>query len=257
MRLVRRILPDRIISLLRPGKNFLMGANRIFVTSIRRLLHEEILVIGDSHCAVFRNSYIRKRFSGLFFNCRIVQGATVSGLDNPNSKTRALPIFRESIKKFGGSTILTLIGEVDTGFVIWYRAKKHSEPVENSFNAAVHNYKIFLASCRKSHAVICISAPLPTIRDDDDWGDVANLRREIAASQYERTQLTLRFNKEMGDFCHTNDIGFIDLDRDSLATNGLVYEHLLNKNKTDHHYDQDSYAKLLAPGLKKALDKNC
>jgi len=87
----------------------------------KRMLFDEILVLGDSHAKVFSNRLFKSSFPTYFFNIVKVAGATVSGLKNPNPKTQALPIFLHGIKNSKAATTIILIGEVDTGFVIWHR----------------------------------------------------------------------------------------------------------------------------------------
>src|SRR4051794_28247820 len=91
-----------------------------------------ILVLGDSHAVVFRSKYIKAFLPSYKFHVYSVPGATVSGLDNPNSKTNASNIFNEAIQNNSQiNNVIFLLGEVDTGFVIWYRAQKYASKVED------------------------------------------------------------------------------------------------------------------------------
>lgn len=212
-------------------------------------LTEEILVLGDSHTPVFNHSAFNKSFPESFFNVVTVIGATASGLENPNTKTQAYPIFKEALKQSSAKKIIVMLGEVDTGFVIWYRAKKYRESVAAMMDRAIASYSKFLQEVAEHHEVVCISTPLPTIKDGNDWGEVANLRREVTATQVERTVLTLQFNRAMQVFCQQHAIRYIMLDEDCMGENGIVSELLLNRDPTDHHYDQDRYAGLLIEKL--------
>jgi hypothetical protein len=219
---------------------------RLFFLIYNKIFREEILVLGDSHILVFNNKYFRK----FYFNVVSVDGATVSGLENPNSKTQALPIFMRSIKSSKAKVVIIMIGEVDVGFVVWYRAEKYNEPVTKMLNIAIENYqKLLLKLFDLGYKVICISTPLPTIKDGTTFGEVANARKSIQAKQMERTELTLNFNNTMKVFCSNNGVIYIPLDRESLGANGLVSEHLLNASSTDHHYDNDIYAKIIGQKL--------
>jgi hypothetical protein len=142
-----------------------------------------------------------------------------------------------------------MLGEVDTGFVIWYRAQKYQESVAAMMNQAIASYSGFLAELKMRFEVVCISTPLPTIQDDNDWGDIANARREVTASQTDRTGLTLEFNRTMQRFCAQNGIRYLMLDDLSLGEHGIVKADLLNNNRSDHHYDPDQYSRLLVEGL--------
>lgn len=210
---------------------------------------QEILVLGDSHSPVFNHPLFKEKFPHLSFNVLTVIGATASGLENPNSKTQAYPIFREAIENSTAKQAIIMLGEVDTGFVIWYRAQKYQESVAVMMDKAIASYSRFLAELSLRFKVVCISTPLPTIQDGNDWGDIANARREVTASQIERTSLTLEFNRAIQAFCSQNGIRYIMLDDLSIGENGLVKTDLLNSDSSNHHYDEDRYSRLLVEGL--------
>lgn len=142
-----------------------------------------------------------------------------------------------------------MLGEVDTGFVIWHRSEKYQEPVKQMLDVALKNYEKLLIWCSEKAETICISTPLPTIQDGQDWGEVANLRKEIKATQFDRTKLTLEFNHRMQEICCKRGITYISLDEVSLGEDGLVKKDLLSKNPNDHHYDQGHFAKLIQKRL--------
>ncbi|MGB6222641.1 SGNH/GDSL hydrolase family protein [Haloferula sp.] len=228
---------------------------RNFVSRVRGSLNAggktQVLVLGDSHAEVFTQA--GERFPNHYFIVVSVGGATISGLSNPNSKTQALKMFEDGLDRHGGDICLTLLGEVDTGFVIWYRAERGGTTVEEAFQKAVENYRNLLSRISYKRSVICISAPLPTIRDDQDWGDVANERKEVRATQLERTRLTVRFNSVMEQICREEGYGNINLDSQSLSPDGLVRETLMNADPNDHHYDNKAYLDLVTTANFEAL----
>lgn len=200
-----------------------------------------ILVLGDSHAGVFR----RSEFASCDMDVVTVQGATISGFPNPNSMTQALPTFRAAIARTQATVVIVLIGEVDTAFIVWYRALKHGMTVEAATQEALDHYQDFLVSLiSRFDQIVCISTPLPTI-DDANSGMVAHLRREVHTPQSDRTALTLAFNEVMRAFCEAHGITYLALDEESLGEDGLVKRELLNENKRDHHYHQAAYAGML------------
>lgn len=209
----------------------------------------EILVLGDSHTPIFNHPSFKEHFPGLIFNVITVIGATASGLENPNTKTQAYPIFKEALGKSSAGKVIVMLGEVDTGFVIWYRARKYQESVSAMAERAIASYSRFLLEVASRFEVVCISTPLPTIQDNNDWGDVANARREVTATQVERTVLTLQFNRKMQAFCAQHNLGYIMLDDLSLGDGGVIRRELLNRDPSDHHYDPDMYSSLLIERL--------
>ncbi|MEM9946302.1 MAG: SGNH/GDSL hydrolase family protein [Cyanobacteria bacterium P01_D01_bin.36] len=220
----------------------------------KRCFCEEILILGDSHASIFEHSYLRSMFPKYYFHVVSVGGATVSGLENPNSKTQALPIFIEKIKKTKASKIIVSLGEVDTGFVIWYKSQKNNVSMSEVFRKAIANYQSFLLSLSEKYSVMCISTPLPTIQDGHVLGDVANARNDVSATQGERTALTLQFNDHMHTFCKLNRILYLSFDEESLGKNGLVRSGLLSSNPTDHHYSGRAYAEMIVNKLKRIIE---
>ena len=203
---------------------------------------------------VFTSKKLRSCFKNHFFTIVCVGGATVSGLLNPNSKTQALPIFTDSIKKSTARITVILLGEVDTGFVIWYRSEKYKMEIETALNNAIANYQNLLKTISVKSRVICISAPLPTIRDGQSWGEIANERRSIHATQRQRTELTIQFNNEMKKFCKRNEYSYLSFDEESLGEDGLVREFLINSDPNDHHYEKENYGKMIATKLKAEIE---
>lgn len=227
-------------------------ANRALQT-LKNIGKTEILVLGDSHAAVFLHQ--DAALSKYFYRVEFVEGATISGLQNPNSVTKALPIFEKAIKCYKGEICIILLGEVDTGFVIWYRANKNSLDVQEVLDQTVTRYIEFIATIPLNKHVIIVSAPLPTIQDGQDWGEIANARKEVTASQRERTELTLQLNHRMKNYSMDHGVMFIDLDTQSQGDNGLVNPNLLNTDRTNHHYDQEAYIKLLKPQIAKCVEQ--
>jgi hypothetical protein len=213
----------------------------------------KILVLGDSHTAVFKNAIFTQHYVKYLLKIVVVGGATISGLANPNSTTQALPIFRYIYKIVKPHHVIFQLGEVDTGFVIWYRAEKHQKSINEMLQQCIKNYADLLEEFKTTGKTIVISTPLPTIQDDQDWGDIANARSEILASQRERIVLTQQFNQAIKIVCAAKNIFFIDLDNDSLGDDGFVKSELLNHNKNDHHYDHKNYILLIMRHLQKIL----
>jgi hypothetical protein len=213
----------------------------------------EILVLGDSHTPIFSHPSFTKSFPEFYFNVVTVIGATASGLENPNTKTQAYPIFKEALERSAAEKVIVMLGEVDTGFVIWYRTQKYQESVAAMTDRAINSYSKFLFEVASRFNLVCISTPLPTIQDGNDWGGVANARREVTATQLERTTLTLEFNQKMQAICKQHHISYVMLDDVCVGEDGKVKEALLNRNPNDHHYDPDAYSALLVERLKSTL----
>jgi hypothetical protein len=91
------------------------------------------------------------------------------GLANPHAQTKAMPIFMEYLNKVAPSDhVVFCLGEVDCGFVIWYRAAKYGVPVQQQFELSLKNYygliDAYLEILPSPNVIVC-STPWPTIPD--------------------------------------------------------------------------------------------
>jgi len=212
------------------------------------------LCLGDSHTFAFKYTSEHYLWLHTLFNMKIVRGATAFGLANPNSKTDALNIFSNYLSSLQENKvdILMYLGEVDCGFVIWYRAEKYNMGIDEQFELSLNNYKTFIEQfvSEKARNIIICSAPLPTILDGQTWGEVANLRREVKATLRERTDLTLRYNNALREISKQNGYQFLDLEQITLdAETRLVKQEFRNTNPLDHHLNYEK----LSPHIRKAL----
>lgn len=234
-----------------------------FITDLFRK-KTRIHVLGDSHAQIFEYIYSNKkkfplRNTKMFF-C-IVQGATNMGLANPHSKTQAMPIYNEHLKKIKkGDFIICMLGEVDCGFVIWYRAQKQNKDIEEQFFLSLKNYHELLIKAQSvvGNNVIVCATPLPTITDKKEKivGEVVNKRLEITATQRERTDLTFRYNDQLKDICRQNGFFFVDYQTDILdKKTNLVSDKFLNENLLDHHLSNNMFSGVLYPKLLTILPK--
>ena len=145
--------------------------------------------------------------------------------------------------------ILIQLGEVDCGFVIWHRASHHGLSIDDQLQETLASYGALIQRIAEfsDHPVLVMSAPAPTITDDPhDWGEVANLRKEVRATQAERTVLTVRFNKRVERLCERLGAVFIDTTTGQIDdSTGLVSREFRRQSGINHHLAQASYARLI------------
>lgn len=201
-----------------------------------------LIALGDSHLEALKFAADLGLLLSDSNEFCIVPGATAVGLRNPNSITDALNIFRRVVaKKNKSSYILMHLGEVDCGFVIWWRAKKYGESIEKQVNDSLMAYQGFIRELRSiGYEKICIAgASLPTIKDGMDFGDVANKRSEIHISIHERTQLTLAYNAALKDFAAHFSVFYFDISDAILnKMENTVCDFFRSSDPTDHHLDK-------------------
>ncbi|MDP2902809.1 MAG: sulfotransferase family 2 domain-containing protein [Methylovulum sp.] len=205
----------------------------------------KVLVLGDSHVKVFDHPEWKKKTPEVQWEVVSVIGSTLSGLTNPNSKTQAGKQFKQALSQHSAKVVILCLGEVDTGFVIWYGAEKNEITVEQAANRAVENYCSLIEEANQKAKALVISTPLPTLTDNNTEGAIAKARAEIHATQRQRTELTCWFNKEIEQWCNAKGISYINLDSLSKGTDGLVGHLLLHNNPKNHHYNPAQHRNLL------------
>ncbi|MFV3078027.1 hypothetical protein [Niveispirillum fermenti] len=194
--------------------------------------------VGDSHVQSFETAAALGwlRYPARFL---IVPGATAVGLRNPESRTQALARFREMLLPVVPDIVPVIqLGEVDCGFVIWWRAQAYGESVEAQLDAAITAYTDFVdLLCHAGYGrVVVTGAVPPTIRDGQKWGPVARARHAVTASLRDRTDLTLRYNRRLADMAAQRNLPYADIAAHALdAGTGLICDTYRNPNPRDHH----------------------
>ncbi len=206
----------------------------------------KILVFGDSHSEIF--NYCNKKQQNINFEVVIVRGATAQGSVNPNSTTNALSIFKQklnNIKHDNFKYIIINLGEVDCGFVIWYRKDKYNISVESQLKITTDNLFNFInleiLPHFESSKIIINGSVLPTIKDNTDKKYLKGARSEINVSQIDRTELTIKYNNILKNYSLINGYNYMDitnyiLDNETKVVNTIF----LNKNIFDHHLDNEN-----------------
>lgn len=217
-------------------------------------MKKKVLVLGDSHVRAF--NYLK--IPNIDFLVGAVGGATASGLANPDANTQANRKFLYWVDYFKSELVIVQLGEVDCGFVIWYRVKKYDENPANMINLAVSNYIQFIERIKnRDHVrkIIILSAPLPTILDNRDLIGTIGARKEITASLYHRVSMTIYFNLCIQKNVENHDfIQYVNLDLDLISEFGTVGEKYLNPDPKNHHYFVKNYVELLKNRLGNLLN---
>ena len=206
----------------------------------------KILVLGDSHSNIF--NYCNKKQQNIHFEVIMVGGATAQGSVNPNSNTNALSIFKKNLNNIKDNYfkyIIINLGEVDCGFLIWYRKNKYNISIEEQLKITTNNLFKFInleiLPYFESSKIIINGSVLPTIKDNTDKKYLSGARSEINSSQIDRTKLTIKYNNILKNYCLINKHNYMDitnyiLDNETKVVNTLF----LNKNIYDHHLDNEN-----------------
>lgn len=217
-----------------------------------------LLLLGDSHIRYFQFAAELHLLGERLVTVAPVDGATAVGLRNPKSASQALVAFREALQSAApDSIVIVQLGEVDCGFVIWYRAQKYGESVEQQMRESIDAYFEFIddARARGFERIIITGATLPTIRDGQDWGEVADARREVAVALKQRTLLTLSYNLELERGAEARGLPYCDISDELLDfARGEIKEEFRHPDPLDHHLHYERAARCWARRLHGLLD---
>ncbi|WP_321952370.1 hypothetical protein [Paraburkholderia bannensis] len=213
-------------------------------------MNKHLVGLGDSHLEALAFAADLNLLNVDSRDFSIVPGATAVGLRNPNSLTNAITIFKEALQRQPKDAYIVVhLGEVDCGFVMWWRAQQNGESVEAQFRESLAAYREFLVDVRDmGFTRLCVTgASLPTIGDGVNMGEVANKRSEISVSLHDRTALTTRYNKALAELAAELDLRYFDVAEATLdRSSGLVHEFFKNPDPTDHHLDKSRVAGIWA-----------
>jgi hypothetical protein len=208
---------------------------------------KKFYVFGDSHTEVF--TYINSIKKEEFFKIVRVEGATALGMVNPNSKTNALEIFNLEIAKIPKrSRLIFLLGEVDVGFLLWYRSIKMNCDIRIEMEKSISNYIAFLLKLKLAgfRRVYVMSPSPPCILDDFIQIQNNKLRREIEISLVERIRLATDYNRTLKERVTALGFGFLDVLPSMIDDQTKeVKSEFLRLDKKDHHLESSTYAKLV------------
>jgi len=217
-----------------------------------------IVGLGDSHLEPLETAARIGLLQVDSYTFVIVPGATAVGLRNPNSKTDALKIFKERVLREPKDIGIVLhLGEVDCGFVIWFRAEKYHESVETQMEESLHSYMQFVSELvNMGYKHICLTgATIPTIRDGIDWGEVANARSGIKVDIQKRTALTLEYNKNLRAFAQSKGLYYFEMtDVVMNPKTGVVHDFYRHVDMTDHHLDPNKVIPIWAMKCNKFIN---
>jgi len=203
----------------------------------------KILVLGDSHSDVF--NYCNIKQPKYKFDVVIVGSATAQGTTNPNSYTNALNIFKEKLSNIEHNDfqfIIINLGEVDCGFLMWYRKDNHNISIEDQLKTTTDNLfnfiKLEILPYFEPSKIIINGSILPTIKDSTDKKYLNGARSQINVSQIDRTILTIQYNEMLKKYSSINGYNYMDITNYILnEKTKVVNEIFLNKNIYDHHLD--------------------
>jgi hypothetical protein len=146
-----------------------------------------------------------------------------------------------------------MLGEVDCGSLIWRRSARYTVPVEAPLEESLAHYQAFLATviALGYEKLIVSTIPLPAIFDDPPSGETVPVRPRVSASLAERTDLTLRYNARLREYCSQMGLRILDFEADLLdGSTGVVGRQFLRNDPDDHHLAFLAVAPVLAARLR-------
>jgi hypothetical protein len=196
------------------------------------------LCLGDSHTQVLESD-VRGQLHETWLAAKVIEGATAFGLANPNSKTNALGAYQAIVRRAPRDVPLLLcLGEVDRGYLAFYRAQERGTDPMSECADALHSYFGFIQQLIDAgHRHIIVSTvSLPGVVDYTHWQGLRNARKQVRASIEERTALTRHYNQQLRDWASAHGCQMLDWEAHITdPATGLVSAKFINPNPADHH----------------------
>ena len=210
--------------------------------------------LGDSHARVFDRVAESRLLDKTTLDVTWVLGATALGLANPNSTSNALKDFRAVLDHVPvDEALVILLGEIDAGYLIWYRAEVKGHDLDEEFERSLGNYTEFLDSLvdEGRRQLIVATLPPPTIEDYATWKGLGNARELVTASIEDRTAMTLAYNERLRVWAAKHGIRLLDIEADVMdAETGRVRAELVNPDPLNHHLHPERFAEIVAGRLR-------
>jgi hypothetical protein len=213
-----------------------------------------LYAIGDSHSRVLTRVSEQRLLRRTILDVEIVPGATALGLANPNSSTNALTRFRKALRRVPrDATLLVMLGEVDVGYLVWYRSQTRGTSVGQEFEGSLRSYADFLESllAEGRRDLVLVTVPPPTVADYSTWAGLDNARKLVASTLRERTDLTRAYNARLRAFAADHGLRVLDYEDDVLdPLTGVVADRLRHPDPRNHHLDPKAFPLLIADRLR-------
>lgn len=214
-----------------------------------------VLVLGDSHSGVFEYCFDHGLLAPHWVNCEIVAGATAVGLNNDTSASGAWRKFDQALDRHADFDVVAIVlGECDCSFALWKKAERLTVAPETLIAGSLSGICRLIDRIRNGSAVparkiIVVGAILPTVDTASAAGQENLLRREIKASQAERTRLVLDFNEQLRQLAAMTGIAYFDLTAQTRdPATGLIDRRFV-ADAGDHHISHPASARLWASQL--------
>lgn len=217
-----------------------------------------ILVLGDSHCGVFEYCFDQGFLAPHLLNCEIVPGGTAYGMMNDHSETMAWQRFNKAMSRYTDfDVVVIMLGECDCSYALWKKSEQCGMPpamlLERCISGVDRLVKQAKLLANGSRKIIVVGAILPTIADDSIATQENPLRRSIAATQMERTQLVLAYNRRLAAYAATERLDYFDMTEQTISPATGLVDHRYLALAEDHHLSHSATGRMWAEQLKVVL----
>lgn len=203
-------------------------------------------MLGEANVALIGDSHVRPMaiFPPSVLKVLSVSGGTMSGVNNPVSKSNSYNEISRFLEGSEFKSIVLALGEVDVGFLCLVKGGVSTvEEAKKNVDDAIWAYHRFYKKVSESHpdSRVYVSTVCPPILSDY-WirKSKIRLRRNIAFTFEQRVEISKYCNdKIMEVFPHVIDVA----GRLCLEKNSARFSHV---NPIDHHYDSVFYVRAVA-----------
>jgi len=215
------------------------------------------LVIGDSHGGIFEYCFDQGLLFPHLLNCEIVAGATAYGLNNDQATTGAWQKFSVALERFSRFDVVVIVlGECDCSYALWKKAESSSTTPTEWIAHSLQGISRLVAKVSDNPCVrriILVGACLPSIEDCMASSQENILRREITATQWERTNLVLEYNRRLAKLAEALGVKYFDLTNETVDEHTGLLSRCYAAGPDDHHLSHLTSGSLWAKALRGVL----
>jgi hypothetical protein len=250
----RRPLPVRVARrITRAARHRLIGVGPVRAVMTRGG-RQVAYCLGDSHARVFDRIQEGALLRRTSLDVTRVLGATALGMANPNSRSNALVDFTRALRGVPTDLpLITLLGEIDCGYLLWYRADRAGHDVSVEFEQSLAAYTGYLADLQqRGHSRLIVAmVPPPTVQDYAEWAGLDNARKHVTASLAQRAELTRSYNRRLREWAGAHRAEILDYEDDVTdPATGMVRPELVHPDPLNHHLDPERFAAVVASRMR-------
>lgn len=201
-------------------------------------MKKAVMFQGDSHVQYMdyavKNNLLPDKF---IYQVQSLPGATFMTHGNPNTDVNAAEQFKKQLQISRPNILVTHIGEIDCGFLVWYNRTLYNSTIEDQVIDSIENYVEYLKFAKTKVEHIIVTAPtMQVITDEEKDAQLRLQRGGVTASQHERSRITVIYSNILMEKCREHGFTFLNFNP-SLMAGGILNRRFRSTTPNDFHLE--------------------